>query len=255
VPGVAPGQSATAAVPASSTLPPPLYLGDTSAPYARGVDVSHYQADVPWQTLADNGVLYAFAKATEGPTYRDPRFSANWSAMKAHGLLRGAYHMWHPDDDPVAQARFFASVVGTGSDLPPVIDVELNPTQIDCPTLLANILTFMQTVEQELGSITALYTYRKYWVEHLTCSSNASASAITQSLAQRPLWVADYSRTDAPELFGGRSNWAFWQYTDQGDAAADHLDLDRFAGTPQTLRTWLDDLKSLSAWQQGNKKR
>ncbi len=32
----------------------------------RGVDVSHYQGDINWETLASQDISFAFIKATEG---------------------------------------------------------------------------------------------------------------------------------------------------------------------------------------------
>lgn len=36
----------------------------------RGVDVSHYQGDIDWDTLANQGIDFAFIKATEGSSDR-----------------------------------------------------------------------------------------------------------------------------------------------------------------------------------------
>src|SRR5918998_6939443 len=92
-----------------------------------GIDVSHFQGRVDWQAVKAAGCAFAFAKATEGAGVTDPYFAANWSGMQAAGLARGAYHFFHPAQDASQQAAHFLATVQLGpTDLPPVIDVELN---------------------------------------------------------------------------------------------------------------------------------
>jgi len=64
-----------------------------------------------------------FIKATEGTSLEDKSFASNWAGAQAAGLLRGAYHFYHPSVDPIEQADFFLSKVVT-CELPPVLDVE-----------------------------------------------------------------------------------------------------------------------------------
>ena len=44
-----------------------------------GVDVSCYQGDIDWETLASQNIGFAYIKATEGSSYVDPNFSYNWT--------------------------------------------------------------------------------------------------------------------------------------------------------------------------------
>src|SRR5438874_8444549 len=67
-----------------------------------GVDISHYQPNTNWGSVAGSGRGFAIVKATEGTGYTDPDFHTNWSGMKSHSMVRGAYHFFHPADDPVA---------------------------------------------------------------------------------------------------------------------------------------------------------
>lgn len=76
-----------------------------------GPDVSHYQGVVKWATAKASGASFAFAKATEGASYSDPTFAANWKAMQAAGLVRGAYHFGHTNADAVQQATRFVQTV------------------------------------------------------------------------------------------------------------------------------------------------
>ena len=61
-------------------------LGATAAVAAiPGVDTSHYQhhPSLNWSSVRSDGVRFAFLKATEGSTFTDPYFKADWAATKA----------------------------------------------------------------------------------------------------------------------------------------------------------------------------
>ena len=55
-----------------------------------GVDVSSYQGTVDWSALAEQGVDFAFIKATEGSLLQDKQFSANWAGAAEAGVRTGA---------------------------------------------------------------------------------------------------------------------------------------------------------------------
>src|SRR5262249_39837308 len=65
----------------------------------QGIDASHWQGSINWTSVKNSGKTFAFYKATEGTTYTDPTFAANWAAIKNAGLIRGAYHFGHPGSD------------------------------------------------------------------------------------------------------------------------------------------------------------
>lgn len=54
-----------------------------------GVDVSSYQGEVNWSTLTEQGVRFAFCKATEGSGHVDPTFQQNWQNAQEAGVLTG----------------------------------------------------------------------------------------------------------------------------------------------------------------------
>ena len=90
-----------------------------------GVDVSSYQGAVDWPVLADQGVDFAFIKATEGSTLRDGRFADNWAGAQAAGVRAGAYHFLSYDTPGETQADNFIDLVPvTEGALPPVVDIE-----------------------------------------------------------------------------------------------------------------------------------
>ncbi|MFI9079110.1 glycoside hydrolase family 25 protein [Streptomyces sioyaensis] len=71
----------------------------------RGVDVSAYQSPQNWREHRTNGLVFAFAKASEGEHSRDARFSTHIRGIQGAGLVAGAYHFGWPNQDPRAEAE------------------------------------------------------------------------------------------------------------------------------------------------------
>lgn len=61
-----------------------------------GIDVSKFQGRVDYDAVKRSGVSFVIAKATEGHTYLDPYYATNKKAIRAAGLIPGAYHFLRP---------------------------------------------------------------------------------------------------------------------------------------------------------------
>lgn len=72
---------------------------------AAGEDRSSYQPVTPWHQD------FGMCKATEGLTFQDPTFGANWANLKQAGIPRAAYHFFHPALSTSDQAKYFVSYV------------------------------------------------------------------------------------------------------------------------------------------------
>ncbi|GAB1403428.1 hypothetical protein MASR1M74_06060 [Lentimicrobium sp.] len=96
-----------------------------------GIDVSHHQGKINWTEVAEKDISgkhisFVFIKATEGVTRQDRHFMHNWKKAGEAGLIRGAYHFFHPSRDAAAQAEnFIKNVQLQPGDLPPVLDIEV----------------------------------------------------------------------------------------------------------------------------------
>jgi lysozyme len=192
----------------------------------QGIDVSHYQGTVNWPQVRAAGVQFAFAKATEGVTWTDPEFAANWAGMKAAGILRGAYHFFEPNDDAGQQAQLFLATVQLESgDLPPVLDVETAAATSE--ELWQGVQTWLDRVQAATGLPPILYLSPGFADEN-----NAPVSLITY-----PLWVAEYGVAE-PRLPQGWSHWLLWQSSQTGtiDGVAGSVDLDQVNGSLATLQ-------------------
>jgi len=210
--------------------------GSAEAP-AQGIDVSHLQGEVDWTSVVQAGYAFTFIKATEGETVVDPLFSQNWSGAKEAGLFRGAYHFFHAEDSPQTQAEQFWKTVGEIGELPLVADVEQEESGITVPAadvVTANLLEFLQLVQQLSGRQPMIYTNRTYW--------NALD---TTAFSSYPLWLADYVSSwlpgsSPPGLPTGWTTWAFWQHSESGTVpgVSTSTDLNVFNGSLSALRLW-----------------
>ena len=95
----------------------------------QGIDISNIQG-ARWPWSAERGkIAFGMVKATEGLDFTDPDFAANWAAMLGlnRTLCRFAYHFFHPNQDPTAQAERFVATVKAHGLLPGdnfVLDLE-----------------------------------------------------------------------------------------------------------------------------------
>ncbi len=200
-----------------------------------GIDVSHFDGTITWSTVAGSGVKWAYAKATENTNFTDPEFAANWSGMKSAGVLRGAYHFFHPNVDGTQQADYFLSVVGTlaTNDLNPMLDWEATSGATGA-TATANALAFIAEIRARTGRKTIIYTSPGLW----------SGFGVSMSFAAEDLWVANYlyctTASCCPTVPTGWTGWKMWQWSDKGTVPgvpATAVDLDLFDGTMAQLLT------------------
>jgi lysozyme len=210
----------------------------SAVPQVQGIDVSHLQNTVDWNAVWQAGKLFTFIKATDGITWTDPLFAANWSGAKAAGLLRGAYHFYETDDDPTAQAEHFLSVVTCEpGDLPPVVDFERIEGGQSATQVLQDLQTWLDVVAKATGRLPLIYTDSGFW-----------NSLATSAFGAYPLWVAEYG-VESPKLPTGWTGWTFWQCSESGTVAgiSQPVDLDVFNGTLAELAAFIQGPVNVAA--------
>lgn len=96
-----------------------------------GFDISHYQnrEDIKWDSLSIGNktipLEFVVMRATMGNRSADKHFNDFWAEAKKHDMIRGAYHFYRADEDPVIQANnFLENVKLESGDLPPILDIE-----------------------------------------------------------------------------------------------------------------------------------
>jgi lysozyme len=171
-----------------------------------GIDIDEPAAD--WAGLAASGSTFAFVRATFG-TRTTPEFTAAWAAIKRAGLLRGAYHVLHPDQDVTAQAVGFLKVVHLQrGDLPPALDVDSAGGRAAGPIVDA-MREWFAVVEAEL---VARHGHPILPILR-TSEGNWRALGEPDGFADYPLWIIDWSRFDGPRTPAHwRDHWIVHQY-------------------------------------------
>jgi GH25 family lysozyme M1 (1,4-beta-N-acetylmuramidase) len=198
-----------------------------------GLDVSHWQGTINWTTVKNQGAKFAYIKATEGTTYRDPNFSANYTNAYYAGLVRGAYHFAQPaSSSGAAQADYFAAHGGGWSKdnqtLPGMLDIEYNPNGATCyglsqASMRSWITSFLNEYHAKTTRWATIYTTTDWWT---TCTGNTSAYANND-----PLDIARYS-SSVGTLPAGWGFYTFWQWADSGTFPGDQ---DVFNGSQARL--------------------
>jgi lysozyme len=165
------------------------------------LDVSDYDPGTQWGVVASSGNHFAFIKATEGVTFTNDLFVSDWPAAQNAGLIRGAYHFFHPGDDPVQQAQFYLKTIGTlsASDLPPMLDWETTDG-VSSAQQIANAKTWLTLVEAATGKTPIIYVDPSFW--------NALGNPV--DFVQYPLFIAEYD-VSCPQVPPPWSDWTFWQ--------------------------------------------
>jgi len=199
-----------------------------AGPTVKGVDVSYYQGTIDWAAVKGDGVEYAFVRVSDGTGFEDPKFQANWDGTRAAGIYRGAYQFFRPNQDPIAQADLLLSKIGTlaPDDLPPVIDVEANGG-LGPAAVASAVRAWVDHVSAALGRAPIIYTGFFFWRDQV------GAPDLTTS----PLWHAQYTTAECPNIAPPWPDWAFWQFTSTGRVAgiSGDVDTNRFNGTHEQL--------------------
>jgi lysozyme len=211
---------------------PNRYLAD--AYDVRGVDVSRYQGEIDWPVLADQGIDFAFVKATEGSSHVDERFEANWAGAQETDLVVGAYHFLSFESPGETQAaNVVEHVPATPGTLPPVVDAEYYGDFAADPPSVAEIRGILDPLladlEDHYGAPPILYTTQEFRERYLG-----------DDYDRYPLWIRAVALTpDVP-----RHEWEFWQYSDREtldgySGEEEFIDLNVFDGS-------LDDLRAMT---------
>ena len=171
---------------------------------AKGVDCSRWQGTIGWQKVKDSGVEFAFIKASQGTTWKDPIFEQNKAGTRRVGVLPGYYH-FATLQDPIKEADWFLKCVGDIRENELLaLDAETGQTPEWCRK-------FLDRVTAKVGFKPLIYA---------PVGNGANWTAV--SSGDYGLWVARYGLNTGsiPWLFKPRIGpWKFyviWQYTSRG---------------------------------------
>lgn len=206
-----------------------------------GIDISshdHTVYTVRWAIELAADSRFVYIKATEGTTYVNPHFAADYAAARAVDRYVGAYVFARPDrGDPVGQADFFlrhAKFTKDSRTLVPFIDLESPYASIRAnrcynltvPQMRAWIRAFADRIEAGIGRKPMIYTSASWWNP---CTGN------DPSFGRYPLDVAHYAQR-SPPLPAGWTTFALWQYAPGDPKKPDSHDRDVVNGGAAGLR-------------------
>jgi lysozyme len=190
-----------------------------------GIDVSSYQGAIDWKRVHAAGIVFAFARVSDGVD-GDARFVDNFAAMRRAHVRRGAYQYFRASEDADAQADLAVRALrrAGGADLPLVADVETDDGETR-EVVHEKLRRWLARVEKRTHRRPLIYT------------SPSLGAILEGQFGDWPLWVAHYD-VECPALPDGWESWTFWQHSQTGrvDGIAGDVDLDRFAGDKKALR-------------------
>lgn len=176
-----------------------------------GVDVSYWQQNINWLQVRSAGIDFAYVKATEGVTRREPQAMLQASGAQGAGIQVGYYHFSHIDADaPGDEAVFFASVLAglPRANLMPVLDIETNKSHLGPQAVCAWITAFAQKMATLGYPSIMLYSFTPFLNISLPVGHGLTM----------PLWIAQYrADNNPPSIPSGWDKYTLWQYTNQGN--------------------------------------
>ena len=188
--------------------------------HVHGIDLSHYQGNVFWETVGDNSKMaYVYLKATEGGTNVDSKYKQNIDLAHRYGLKVGSYHFYRARIPQKTQLENFMAQCRPGDqDLLPMIDVETK-SGLEAEEFCDSLFKFLHLVEKAYRQKPLIYTGANFYDHYLL-----------GKLDSYKLMIAQYTKRE-PVLKDGR-DFEMWQYTGKGklNGINGYVDKSRFMG-------------------------
>lgn len=181
--------------------------------HANPIDVQRLRA-ADWNGIKCEAIIH---KASQGASYRDPKYmDRRFEAVRA-GFLWGAYHFNSGEDVP-AQVQHFLSAAAPASDTALFLDFEDNAKS---QMSLAQALEFLDRVDQTVGRRCGIYSGNR--IKELIVGATA---AQRDFLVARALWGCQYGpRWKNVDAKGRPLPWdhpLLWQFTGDGIGSPPH---------------------------------
>ena len=195
-----------------------------------GIDVSRFQGQINWDSVARDDVEFAFAQASRGSGRDcsvvpdecgpDQFWEFNYLEAKREGIRVGPYHRAFVGGngprkvrrDAKIEARVFIEAVGElkRGDLRPALDLETPFASLSPFELRVWTRTWLKKVRRALGAKPIIYTNNSSWEELGDPTSFARKG--------HALWVANWnvSQPIVPADDWAGESWRIWQHTSSG---------------------------------------
>lgn len=199
----------------------------------RGVDVSNHNGTIDWHKVADADYQFAYIKASEGRTHRDPAFKRNVKSAQQAGLLVGAYHFFRKNREGRDQAQnLLGAIEGLNLDLPLVVDIEDwdNDSWQNDQQVQQRFREMVKALRQA-GRRVMIYTngdgYSKYY---------------RPNFPDMDLWLCSFR---SPDKLRHSHGHCIQQYSHWGEVPGvqDDVDLNVFMGSQREWDAWVSQFK------------
>ncbi|MBK5244846.1 MAG: glycosyl hydrolase family 25 [Eubacteriaceae bacterium] len=195
----------------------------------KGVDLSAYQGNIDWKVLSEQGIDFAYIKATEGKDFVDEQFKKNWEASHKTAVKVGAYHFLSFDSTGKDQAKnFINNVPVSNKNLPPVVDMELygvyQTTPMEKEKVKVILDEFLKEIENTYKVKPIIYT-----------NQNVFNLYIGTDYKDYKIWIGDLDNNEPKTLPNG-NEYTFWQYSQRNvlegyKGTEKFIDMDIYNGT------------------------
>lgn len=192
-----------------------------------GIDVSEYQGVIDWKeadSIENFKIEFVVVRATCGVDKVDDNFKENWKQVRSKKIIRGAYHYYRPNENSIAQAKFFIkSVQLRQGDLPPILDIEQLPEKQSIDSLKVGLHRWLDYVAAHYKVKPIIYTGESYYKDFLK-----------EEFSDYTFWVANYNFW----IENIKEDWLFWQFSEKGivNGIDENMDINIFNGSPKMLR-------------------
>ena len=168
-----------------------------------GVDVSHHNGKIFWDTLVKRDKMqFVFVKATEGATVIDKKYYSNLFKAKDAGLKVGAYHFLTTSSTSQKQFENFKNVVKEADiDLIPVLDAEgfTAKHNMSAREYVHHVRTWVDLCKEHYGKAPILY-----------CSIGHYQKYFKGKFDDCMFWTGD---VNAKKSYVNTESWVIWQKT------------------------------------------
>lgn len=188
----------------------------------KGIDVSKWQGEIDWKSVAASGVKFVIIRAGYGrvASQVDAQFVKNYEGAVNAGLLVGVYWYSYATtvNAAVQEAKTCLQVLdGRNLDLPVFFDQEYEPSILALSTQARTdiVNAFMNEIKKSSGYTPGLY-----------CSLDFIKNKLYDSkIPAFPRWIAQYDYDGTCDYKG---NLYMWQYTSSGKVSgiSGNVDMD-----------------------------
>jgi lysozyme len=173
----------------------------------KGIDISNsYKGELNWNALRENKGFVILRAVREVDTCKtvgvkkfasliDTNFKKNWSSLKQHQIVKGAYHFFAKNVSAEEQFKTFSEAVKLEKgDLPPILDVEDRNCDMD------EVLKWLELAKEYYRMTPILYSDYFFYKVYLKKKNNIY-----------PIWLY-LNESSYMEPSFNDPNCIFWQY-------------------------------------------